>query len=193
MTALAAAPGRLEGRRRRLLGAALALFSERGYHDSSVDDVVAAARMSKSAFYQYFDSKQHCCRVLLEIEGGALLNSVLAAALGPGDHRTRLRRGVHGFVEACFSRAPVARLLLVESVGLSESIERVRHQIHGDFAGMVEAEIRRAQADGELTGIDPVVYGRAVVGAANEATAWFLQAGGNPAGLAAELCRIFAI
>ena len=91
----------------------------------------------------------------------------------------------------------MARLLLVESVGLSPSIEEVRHGLHAAFAGMTEAEVRYAQEHGDrqLAGIDPAVYSRAVVGAVNEATSWFLESGasGDPRALADQLSRAFGV
>jgi AcrR family transcriptional regulator len=186
---------RRESRRQRLLAAALDLFAARGFHDTSVDDVVAAARTSKSAFYAYFESKEDCFRVLLEQEGGDLIQAVKAGSASVGGHRAGLREGVFVFVQTCWARHRVARLLLVEGVGLSESIEEVRDRLHADFAGLVEAQVLRGQDDGEFAGIDPVVYGRAVVGAVNEAVCWSLTAGSaaNPDRLAGELCRIFGV
>jgi AcrR family transcriptional regulator len=194
-TAPAALELRREARRQRLLDAALNLFVEHGFHDSSVDDVVAAARTSKSAFYEQFESKEDCCRVLLEQEGGALISSVKVAAAAGSDHRQRTRLGIGAFVRTCVQQGRAARLLLVESVGLSESIEAVRHRLHGQFAEMVEAEVRHAQMSGDqgLLGVDPALYGRVVVGAVNEATGWFLaREGGNPEPLVEGLCRILA-
>ncbi|TMD03099.1 MAG: helix-turn-helix transcriptional regulator, partial [Chloroflexi bacterium] len=49
------------------------MFAARGYHDTSVDDIVARARMSKSAFYEQFESKEHCFREVLAQEGGDLI------------------------------------------------------------------------------------------------------------------------
>jgi AcrR family transcriptional regulator len=188
---------RREARRQRLLEAALQLFADLGFHDTSVDEVVAQARTSKSAFYEHFESKEDCFRVLLEQEGGALIERVRAAAAEGGDHRDRTRRGIVMFVTRCAHRSSVARLLLVESVGLSASIEAVRRRLHADFASLTETEVRYAQEHGDqaLAGIDPVVYGRAVVGAVNEAVSWFLEAAtpGDPKELADQLCRAFDV
>jgi len=193
----AAALDRREARRQRLLDAALHLFAELGFHDTSVDEVVAQARTSKSAFYEHFESKEDCFRVLLEQEGGALIASVAAVAREGSDHRQRMRLGITAFVNTCASRSRVARLLLVESVGLSPSIEVVRHGLHAEFAGITESEVRYAQEHGDraLAGIDPAVYSRAVVGAVNEATSWFLESGaaGDPKALADQLCRAFSV
>ncbi len=188
---------RREARRQRLLDAALQLFSELGFHDTSVDEMVAQARTSKSAFYEHFESKEDCFRVLLEQEGGALVGAVQAAAKDGGGHRERTRLGIAAFVNTCASRSRVARLLLVESVGLSPSIEAVRHRLHAEFAGLTESEVRYAQEHGDpaLAGVDPAVYGRAVVGAVNEVTSWFLEAGASadPQQLAEQLCRAFGV
>src|SRR5947209_10643823 len=125
---------RVERRRLRIVEAALALFAGHGYTVTSVDDVVTRARVSKSAFYEFFQSKEHCFRDLLEQEGGALIRDVLEAAATGHDHHERLRLGITRFVRSCFERSEVARLLIVESVGLSEGVEAVRHELQARFA-----------------------------------------------------------
>jgi AcrR family transcriptional regulator len=197
VTNAAAAVDRREARRHRLLDAALQLFAEMGFHDTSVDEVVAQARTSKSAFYEHFESKEDCFRVLLQQEGGALIAAVRAAASVGADHRARTRLGIAAFVTACARQSRVARLLLVESVGLSPSIEAVRHALHAEFASLTESEVRYAQEHGDmaLAGVDPAVYSRAVVGAVNEATSWFLETGAvrDPEELADQLSRAFGV
>ena len=185
---------RRQARRRRLEEAALYLFAGRGYHETSVDEIVGEARTSKTAFYELASSKEEFLRELLAREGGQLIEAVAATAGEGRDHRERLRRGIHAFVTACARQAPLARLLLVESVGISAGIEEVRQRLHGRFAALVEEEVRRAAAeDAFYAAADPVVFGRAVVGAVNEATAHFLsRPGADPEALAAGLCRIFA-
>lgn len=182
-------------RRRRVLAAALEILAERGYNETSVDHIVARAKTSKSTFYDFFESKEYCLRDLLEREGGSLIHRVTSAAAQGADHRDRMRRGIHAFVNLCHDQRSLARVLLVESVGISASIEAVRHELQGRFAAVVEGEARLAALDDDAfyAAIDPVVFGRAVVGAVNEATSHFLnRTGGDPARLAEGLCRIFA-
>jgi AcrR family transcriptional regulator len=47
-----------EGRRKAILDAAMALFDRQGYASTTVDDVAAAAGISKGSVYNYFESKQ---------------------------------------------------------------------------------------------------------------------------------------
>ena len=185
---------RLERRRQRLLDAALVLFADKGFHPTSVEDVVAGARMSKSAFYEFFQSKEDCFCALLDQEGGAMIRQVVDAAALGADHRDRMCRGIDAFVGSCVSQAPVARMMVVESVGLTERVEELRRRLMGRFVEMVAEEVRIATADGDefYAAVDPGVFGRAVVGAVNEAVGHLLNEGGDPGAVAGGLCRIFA-
>ncbi|MFW9806744.1 MAG: TetR/AcrR family transcriptional regulator [Candidatus Thorarchaeota archaeon] len=42
----------------KILAAALSLFSKKGYHETSMDDIVDKSGFSKGAIYSYFDSKE---------------------------------------------------------------------------------------------------------------------------------------
>jgi AcrR family transcriptional regulator len=199
--AVAAPPGaqqrreaRVDRRRQRVVEAALFLFATRGYNITSVEEIVARAKASKSAFYEFFTSKEHCFRELLTQEGGALIHEVLATAATGHNHRERLRLGITRFVHSCFERSSVARLLIVESVGLSAAVDDVRHDLQGRFADAVAEEVRHALLhDPFYADKDPQVFGRAVVGAVNDAVAYYLTHPGVDAeSLAESLCGIFA-
>jgi AcrR family transcriptional regulator len=155
---------------------------------------VAAAKVSKSAFYEFFTSKEDCFRELLEQEGGALIHEVLTTAATGHDHHERLRLGITTFVRSCFERSSVARVLIVEAVGLSAAVDDVRHELESRFAGAVAEEVRHAMAhDPFYADKDPVVFGRAVVGAVNDTVGYFLtHPGADAEALAESLCRIFA-
>jgi AcrR family transcriptional regulator len=185
---------RLEKRRGRIAGAALGLFATRGYNATSVEEIVADARVSKSAFYEFFTSKEDCFRELLEQEGGALIHEVLTQAATGHNHHERLRLGITTFVRSCFQRSSVARVLIVESVGLSEGVDRVRHGLQSRFADAVAEEVRHAMVhDPFYADKDPHVFGRAVVGAVNDTVGDFLtHPGADADALAESLCRIFA-
>lgn len=185
---------RVERRRARIAQAALTLFASQGYTVTSVDDVVTRARVSKSGFYEFFESKEDCFRELLELEGGALIHDVLTAAASGHNHHERLRLGISRFVHSCFERSDVARLLIVESVGLSHGVEAVRRELQARFADAVAEEVRHAKShDAFYAEKDPAVFGRAVVGAVSDAVGYFLTHPGMDAdSLAASLCLIFA-
>jgi len=75
-------------RRRQLLDAALAAFSAGGFHRTSMDDVAAAAGVTKPVLYQHFGSKRALYGELLDDVGGQLMDVIArAAAEADGPHR----------------------------------------------------------------------------------------------------------
>jgi AcrR family transcriptional regulator len=78
-----------------LMDAGRALFVARGYHETRVNDVVAAAGLSKGAFYRYFDSKDRLVQVLA-VQAirtvSAALADVPAAALDGTANPAAVRR-----------------------------------------------------------------------------------------------------
>ena len=68
--------------RQKLLDAGAAVLPARGYHDTRVDDIVAAAGVSHGSFYRYFENKDYFFRALAEQAIGdlqTLLDSFPAA------------------------------------------------------------------------------------------------------------------
>ncbi len=61
-------PGQTKGERTReaIMGAAAQLFRERGFHETSLADIGAAAGVSGPAIYRYFRSKGELLSVLIE-------------------------------------------------------------------------------------------------------------------------------
>jgi len=166
--------------RRRILDAVAHCFAERGYHDTSVDQVVSRARTSKSAFYACFPNKEMAFAALLEREGERLLHAVEVAVVEEADPRRRARAGITTFVADCARNRATARILLVESVGISPAIEERRRAMHARFAELIRAQAEAARAAGTpATGVDLEVLAFALVGAVNEAVVHLLETGGT--------------
>jgi AcrR family transcriptional regulator len=164
--------------RRRILDAVAHCFAERGYHDTTVDQVVSRARTSKSAFYACFPNKETAFAALLEREGERLLHAVEQAVVAESDPRRRARAGISTFVADCARNRATARILLVESVGISPAIEEHRRALHARFAEMIRAQAEAARAAGApAAAVDLEVLAFALVGAVNEAVVHLLEKG----------------
>lgn len=53
-------------RKRQVLDSALQLFIEKGFHETSIQDILDKARISKGTFYNYFSSKVECFKSIME-------------------------------------------------------------------------------------------------------------------------------
>ena len=83
---------RPDERPNELLEAALAVFSERGFHEASLDDVAAAAGVTKGAIYHYFDTKAELLLQAIEqhqSQGYELLETSIPDATAPATVRIR--------------------------------------------------------------------------------------------------------
>jgi AcrR family transcriptional regulator len=72
--------------RESILDAASHVFGERGYEHVRIDDVAAAAGISKALIYEHFASKQDLYIELLNNAARELLGLLVAAASAPGMH-----------------------------------------------------------------------------------------------------------
>ncbi len=67
----------------RILDSAELLFVEKGYHETSVNDIAEQADFSRTSIYQYFSSKEEIYVHILERYTDLLIERVLAATRDP--------------------------------------------------------------------------------------------------------------
>ncbi|MDN4465396.1 TetR/AcrR family transcriptional regulator [Microbacterium aurantiacum] len=67
-----------------ILDASLEVFADKGYHDTTIQDIVAKLGISRAALYQYFESKEKIFVELLEVCGAAVVDVIRQLGeLGP--------------------------------------------------------------------------------------------------------------
>ena len=85
---------RAEERRESILSAANTVFGQRGYDTVRIDDVAAAAGISKALIYEHFRSKQELYSELMNRAAIELMGCIVAAATAPGvEGAARLQEG----------------------------------------------------------------------------------------------------
>src|SRR3954449_4056200 len=102
-----------EERRTGILDAALAVFSERGYHDASLDDIAGEAGVSKALIYEHFASKQELYAELIARNARDLTQRVAGALSGVEVESTaeRLATGLEAFFAYVEERRDAWRML----------------------------------------------------------------------------------
>ncbi len=126
--------GRRERRRletrEKLYRAALHLFVERGFLNTSVEDITEAADVGKGTFFNYFPSKGHVLQTLAEIQIGNV-----AAALEDAHQGTDSMRAVLLRLARALSREPGQSPSLVRSLMMAvHSSDAVRELITAKLA-----------------------------------------------------------
>jgi len=105
-----------EQRRNQLLEVAREVFSERGFHATSMDDVALAAGVTKPVLYQHFRNKRALFLELLEDVGRELLDELYAATHEVSTGRERVERGFAAYFRYVARQPSAFRLLFGASV-----------------------------------------------------------------------------
>jgi AcrR family transcriptional regulator len=174
---------RVPGRRGRpghsldsLLDAAVALFNERGYEATSVDEVATRLGVTKSAIYHHVPSKVELLRLALDRALDALfaVTSETGATTGPAIDR--LEYVVRGSVRVLTAELPFVTLLL--RLRGNTEIERTALQRRREFDRVVTGLVRAAEHEGDVrTDVDPAVISRLLFGTVNSLTEWYRPGG----------------
>jgi AcrR family transcriptional regulator len=159
----------------RILAAALALFGERGYTETSIDDIAVRAGLTKGALYYYFEDKADIARDLHH-DLWARLKAEALETLGPGgDTLTHLRRAFDAYLSA-LQHLPEAHFFLRQfwAVPALDAVGRLEHEAS---LGLVERLLREGIARGDVAPLDPTALARVLVGTFSEATLHVLSTG----------------
>lgn len=81
-----------EFRKSEILSAARIVFSRKGFHDATIDDIAQEAGVAKGTVYLYFKSKQEIYVEALRDGVSQLIEDMRAEAALPGSAEERLRR-----------------------------------------------------------------------------------------------------
>jgi AcrR family transcriptional regulator len=125
---------RYKRQRRDLLRAAGRIASRSGYQGTRVADIVAEAGLSKSTFYEHFDSKEECFVELHERTSVGMLQAGVAAAeanieTGPFEAVLSVIKALLGYVD---QDPRLARALRAELGAFQPAIQEQRqHNLRG--------------------------------------------------------------
>lgn len=121
------------GRRRReaIVDAATALFDQRGFHATSMDDIGAAAGISGPGLYRHFDSKDALLTAVFDRIWERIRTSIDAAADLPPREALTVLVGAH--VDLAVDDAAALMLLIREVRNVPEWYQRAAARNHGRY------------------------------------------------------------
>src|SRR5687768_13733053 len=102
------------GTRRDLLAHARKLFAQNGYADSSTDEVVRRAKVTKGALYHHFANKLELYRAVVEEMERELVARMAEAAQRSREPDERLEAACHAYLDACLD-STLTRILVLEA------------------------------------------------------------------------------
>jgi AcrR family transcriptional regulator len=129
----------VSGERERIREAMLDLVSSRGYQETGVEDVIAAAGVEREEFDRLYVSKEACAVDVLEERSKDCFRVVTVAYAAEAQWPDSLRAGAYAMAEWMIEHPREVRYGPVEMLWAGEQAQVQREVAFQRFLGMVDA------------------------------------------------------
>jgi len=151
--------------RDEILAVALRLFSERGYHNVSMQEIAETAEFSVGTLYNLFESKDALLDELMTNYTQKIMADILAVLDGPGDEVERLRALFRRQPELMGRHAAFIKLHFAE-VGCYTAGRAQKGTPKDEFRIVLDARLSQLIASGvennRFRAVDPMVTAKAI-------------------------------
>ena len=172
-------PGGREAKRDAVLRTAAQMFSERGFHATSLDEVAERLNVTKPTLYYYVKNKEEilfeCVRIGIEM----LHDAIDAASRSGGSARDKLTAAMHQYAEIVTMDFGKCVVHVGEDPLPPESQKRLRRlkaTIDREFRSLIEQGI----AEGSIAPCDPKIAAFTLAGALSWIGRWYRADGPLP-------------
>ena len=179
---------RSEARPDEILDAALDVFNEAGFDAARVEDIAAAAGLSKAAVYLYFPSKADLLRALIEREIAPIARKARELADAGADDPA----GTIGGIVAGFSQVmsdprmfAIPRIVISVSGRFPELADYYRENVVGEAMAAIMALHRAGVERGRFREADSRLVAKSIAGPMLINGLWLHVLRGEPDGLTA--------
>jgi AcrR family transcriptional regulator len=163
-----------ESRRAGVLAVARRIFSQKGYHATSIHDIIETADIARGTFYLYFESKRAIFDELLDglvttLQAQVRRIEVGADAPPPVD---QMNATVDRVLQTLRDNRELPRILLREAVGIDADFDRKLSEFYGRIEGMIMGALNTGRQLGVVRPCDAKVVARCVLGSIKEVVQW---------------------
>jgi AcrR family transcriptional regulator len=129
-----------EVQRARLLAAAVGVVAELGYVEGSVGHITARARVSRRTFYELFANREECMVAVLRDAAERVRSELEASGVGGLGWHERLRTGLRAMLSFLDREPVLARVCVVEMARGGPDVLRLREELLGSLAGVLDEQ-----------------------------------------------------
>ncbi|MBF7082268.1 TetR family transcriptional regulator [Desulfallas sp. Bu1-1] len=164
-------------RRLNILKAAAKLFSEKGYHDATIEEIARELKYTKGSIYYYINSKQDLLFQCHELAMNLLLDNIYRIrdlGLAPD---LMLKEVIKGHIETLMSEFNLVTVMLVSDYELEEEYARIIINKRDEYEGIIAGIIRDGIEKAIFRDVPVKVVINLIMGAANWIGRWFRPEG----------------
>jgi AcrR family transcriptional regulator len=161
----------------KILDAAIKVFATKGYHNARMDEIVEESNTSKGSIYFHFPSKEVIFFAVIEKFVNVLENN-LNESLNEYEHGVEK---VDAALRTCLNTFDkyrnLAKIFLVQAVGLGEAFEEKQMEIQDRFAKLIKKQLDEAVSEMDIPPIDTEVAANIWMGAINDVVIRWVRTG----------------
>ncbi|MFI7646928.1 TetR/AcrR family transcriptional regulator [Micromonospora sp. NPDC049460] len=160
-------------REQQMLDAAVKVFSRRGFHAASMDEIAEDAGISKPMVYAYLGTKEELFVACLHREGVRMMQAIAGAAAPELSADERLWRGLRAFFGFVGAHRDGWAVLYRQARGeqpFAGELAGMRARLVEVVAGMLDHALRAEGREAGETDLEVVAY--ALVGATESLADW---------------------
>ena len=163
-----------EARRTAVLAVARRIFADKGYHATSIDDIIASAGIARGTFYLYFESKRAIFDELLDELFTTLQSTVRRIETGPGARPPveQMDATVDRVLDTLLENREMAHILLREAVGIDDEFDTKLEQFYGRIEALIVSAVQTGERMGLVRPCDAPMVARCILGSAKELVHW---------------------
>lgn len=138
----------------RVLEAALQVFSEKGFHQATVEEIADRAGVGKGTLYRYFSSKETLFNELVTLRLEELEKSAFAVLDGQDDVLTMIRKVLHTYFEFFDRNQRLYRLIEQERLEVGNKVQDLYFGKVMRRIPMLRRKIYAARQEGLVKDVD---------------------------------------
>lgn len=165
-------------RERQILGAAIRVFSEHGYHNASMDEISSLAGVSKPMIYAYLGAKEDLFRICIRQEAQKLVQAIGSDIPTDASPDIQLWHGLRGFLRFVGEHRDSWRVLHRQAKSQGEpfasEIDDMRQQAIAMVSQLLTSAAMKQQLGDDATEALEALAA-ALVGATESAADWWID------------------
>jgi len=155
-------------RRDQICEVAAQCFATRGFHGTSVADVIHSANISRGTFYLYFDSKEAIFHELLDGFVNTLQESITVVDPSNDTAATEIFDNIYRVLDLLFDNRHLAVMLLNATSGHNEMTDRKIRELYDFLRDMVEGALVNGAEWGIIRPCSTRIVAAAIIGSVKE-------------------------
>jgi AcrR family transcriptional regulator len=163
--------------RKKILEAAAKIFSQKGYHATSMNDIASAVNLQKASLYHHVNSKQEILLSLLDEALDLVISKISAVIALPVPAEEKLRLAMCTYLKTLSEQHNLSAILLLEHRSLNPDLHS-RHLPRRDRFEQLWRDLLQSGIDeGVFNYQDVPLATRALLGVMNWVVTWYREGG----------------